>query len=77
MVVARGGALVPALGVVAGTKRFPCRWVARRRRRNAVRPRAWSSRDSEELYNVDQWSGGYYSVSDSGDLLVKPDGAEA
>ena len=26
---------------------------------------------------MDQWSGGYYSVSESGDLLVKPDGAEA
>ncbi|MGB3212838.1 MAG: biosynthetic arginine decarboxylase [Desulforhopalus sp.] len=32
----------------------------------------WSAEKSSELYRVAEWSGGYFRVSESGDMLVQP-----
>ena len=31
----------------------------------------WTPRESEELYNMDDWAEGYFSVAESGELVVK------
>lgn len=36
----------------------------------------WSARKSAELYGIDEWSNGYFGVSDAGDVLVKAPTAE-
>jgi len=36
--------------------------------------RAWTTRDSLELYNIGAWGSGYFTVSDDGHLLVTPHG---
>jgi len=36
---------------------------------------AWTHRDSEQLYNVSNWGGGYFHVSSEGRVEVSPDGA--
>lgn len=35
--------------------------------------RAWSSSDSSDLYEVERWGNGFFSVSKEGNLLVHPD----
>ena len=35
--------------------------------------KAWTSVDAAELYEVDRWGKGYFSVDESGNLLVHPD----
>lgn len=37
---------------------------------------SWTPEASASLYNVAGWSDGYYSVSEGGNLLVKPQGGE-
>lgn len=37
----------------------------------------WTSADSAELYGVRNWGSGYFDVSDSGDLIVRPKGKGA
>lgn len=34
----------------------------------------WTPADSEALYNVPLWGGGYFSIGDNGNLVVHPDG---
>ena len=36
--------------------------------------RAWTTRDSAELYQLSSWGGDTYAVSDRGDLVVQPQG---
>jgi arginine decarboxylase len=36
--------------------------------------RAWTTRDSAELYQLSAWGGDTYAVSDRGDLVVQPQG---
>ncbi len=36
----------------------------------------WSARKSAELYGVDEWSSGYFGVSDKGEVIVRAPGAE-
>src|SRR5512144_1169574 len=38
--------------------------------------RAWTIRDSMELYQVPQWGRGFFDVDEQGNLVVKPRGAE-
>ena len=55
--------------------RRTCEKSARRGAGTKVRSKAtWSSEKSEKLYNVGQWGGGYYSIAESGEVLVKPRG---
>jgi arginine decarboxylase len=39
--------------------------------------RAWTVRDSLELYNVPNWGRGFFSVNESGHVEVRPRGAES
>ncbi len=32
----------------------------------------WTKEKSEELYGVQNWGAGYFSVSDNGELLINP-----
>ena len=41
------------------------------RRSAAARP--WSANDSRDLYHVDAWGKGYFSVNDAGHVVVRPD----
>jgi arginine decarboxylase len=34
----------------------------------------WTITDAKELYGVNEWSAGYFDISETGDLLVKPHG---
>ena len=36
----------------------------------------WSHQDSEELFNVAKWGGGYFRVSPHGNLVAVPDGSD-
>ena len=36
----------------------------------------WSSEDSIKLYNIDNWGAGYFTISNSGNLSVKPSEAD-
>ncbi len=38
--------------------------------------RAWTTKDSANLYNVGGWSGGYFRINDAGHLEVTPSGPE-
>ena len=38
---------------------------------------SWSAKKSEAMYNMGQWSCGYFSVAESGEVLVKPRGGIA
>ena len=33
----------------------------------------WTTEDSEQLYSVNRWGGGYFTVGDNGNLHIKPD----
>ena len=33
----------------------------------------WTTEDSEQLYSVSRWGGGYFTVGDNGNLHIKPD----
>jgi len=35
---------------------------------------AWSIQDSAECYGIDYWCGGYFRISDEGEIVVAPDG---
>ena len=35
----------------------------------------WSPQDAESLYNVPNWSSGYFGINDAGNVVVRPDGA--
>src|SRR5262245_30790116 len=34
----------------------------------------WTPRDSDDLYNVSRWGGGYFKIGDQGDLIAMPRG---
>ncbi len=36
----------------------------------------WGIEDSKKLYNVDQWSDGYFDIDDDGEVIVLPKGKE-
>jgi arginine decarboxylase len=36
--------------------------------------RAWTARDSVELYNVEAWGDGYFTINNEGNVLVRPSG---
>ena len=38
-------------------------------------PRRWTVQDSRELYNVANWSNGYFGINDAGRLVMHPEGA--
>ncbi len=38
-------------------------------------PRRWTVQDSRELYNVTNWSNGYFGINDAGHLVMHPEGA--
>ena len=40
--------------------------------RRADRPIAWSVEDSAELYQVNAWGKGYFSVNAAGHVVTKP-----
>ena len=40
---------------------------------NIPQERGWSVADSRELYHVDAWGGGYFSVNEAGNVVVRPD----
>jgi arginine decarboxylase len=35
--------------------------------------RGWTVADARELYHVDAWGGGYFTVNDAGNVVVRPD----
>ena len=37
--------------------------------------RAWTIKDSTELYNVNGWGRGFFSINEAGNLEVTPSGA--
>jgi arginine decarboxylase len=37
-------------------------------------PSKWSSRDSATLYGIERWSNGFFSIHESGDMLIHPTG---
>ena len=39
-------------------------------------PRRWTVQDSRELYNVTNWSNGYFGINDAGHLVMHPEGAQ-
>jgi arginine decarboxylase len=40
--------------------------------RGAVTPRPWSIEDSNELYAVRSWGGGYFGINDAGHVVCRP-----
>ncbi len=52
--------------------RQPKRWPQRREANRRARP-PWSVDDSRELYHVEAWGKGYFSVNDAGHVVVRPD----
>ena len=36
--------------------------------------RAWTIRDSAELYQLSAWGGGWFGINDRGELMVQPHG---
>ncbi len=45
--------------------------------RNVTTPRPWSIEDSEDLYSVRSWGGGYFAINGAGHLVVRPGKDEA
>src|SRR5438552_1228631 len=37
-------------------------------------PRRWSVADSAEIYNIRSWGGGYFGVSETGNIVCTPNG---
>ncbi len=40
---------------------------------NIPQERGWSVADSRELYHVDAWGSGYFSINEAGNVVVRPD----
>ena len=60
--------LTPSNGTSNGAASAP---AANPARRNGAPP--WSVDDSRELYHVEAWGKGYFSVNDAGHVVVRPD----
>ncbi len=60
--------LTPSNGTPNGAAQAPATAPARR---NGAPP--WSVDDSRELYHVEAWGKGYFSVNDAGHVVVRPD----
>ncbi|MCG6929648.1 MAG: biosynthetic arginine decarboxylase [Desulfofustis sp.] len=43
---------------------------------DAFQQGAWSTRKSSELFAIDKWGAGYFSINDSGDVVVTPAGSD-
>ena len=44
--------------------------------KNTPRPKSWSVKQAAELYCIDKWGAGYFSINEKGDVVVTPSGTE-